>query len=219
MLASRRPPNINANPPPLSSTFSYSSTMPLQPQSTLKRKRPVQTSYRSETTVDSTGQLREVIVIDDDSPTPQPTQGTLSATPGTHSASAAMSSMYTNGVRTRAQVAAEASGSGSRVPVSAPVAKRRKKDPGPVATSSTAQAVTTSTGSALRRKALAGKAYEPTPTQPSYPAGTNGGYKNGSTTLRQVRGSSFCAPIKFLILNHVVERIPGIHKARPTDLR
>lgn len=203
MLASQRPPNSN----PLSSSYSYSSssTMPVQPASTLKRKRPIAPAYRSETTVDRDGRIREIIVIDDDSPTPQPTQqGTLSLTPagGTHSASAAMSSAYTQGVRTRAQAAqaaAEASGSisSSRAPppsssttTSAPAAKRRRRDAGPVASGSGAQsAQTTAAGgsSALRRKALAAKAYEATPTQAAYAAGTNGVYKNGSTTLREVR--------------------------------
>lgn len=192
MLASQRPPNINTNAPPLSSQFSYSA-MPLQPPPTLKRKRPVTTAYRSETTVDSAGRTREVIVIDDDSPTPQPTQaGTLSATPGTHSASAALANHYAaHGVRTRAQAAAEASGSASasssqRAPAAPPAAKRRRKETGPVASGS---GVPPPHSGAARRKLNAGKAYEATPTQQASfaaSASTNGAYKNGSSTLREV---------------------------------
>jgi hypothetical protein len=191
MLGSQRPPFVKQNHPPLSSSFSYS-TMPIQPQSTLKRKRPSQAMYRSEATVDSSGRVREVIVIDDDSPSPPQLQSTLSATPATttHSVSAAISSSYTNGVRTRAQAAAEALGHAglSRVPVGAPAPKRRKRDPIPVASGSGANALPSSTGSALRRKALAGKAYEAaTPTQaPPYGVGTSGLLKNGTSTLREV---------------------------------
>lgn len=195
MLASQRPP-ASRNQPPLSSSFSYS-TMPVQPTSTLKRKRAAQTSYRSEATIDSSGRLREVIVIDDDSPTPPGPQSTLSATPATttHSVSAAISSAYTNGVRTRAQVAAEASGHGasSRVPVGAPAPKRRKKDPLPAVSGSAVQVLPSSTGSALRRKALAGKAYDSTPTQASYSVGTTGGIKNGTSSHREVRNCPICS--------------------------
>ncbi|SRR6266436_3198747 len=184
MLASHRPPPdplARNKPPPLSSTVSYSSQMaPTQPHlrtSTLKRKRPVAaTSYRSETQIDSaTGRIREVIVIDD-SPTPPP-QSQLSITPSTHSASAAISTAYSNGVRTRAQVAAEASG--SRTVAVPPAAKRRKKDTAPVSGGSmTAKPIPSSTGGALQRKALAARAYD-------HKAPT--GYTNGSSSnLREV---------------------------------
>ncbi|KAF9519696.1 hypothetical protein BS47DRAFT_1288171 [Hydnum rufescens UP504] len=147
---------------------------PSQPQprtSTLKRKRPAAAaSYRSETQVDSTtGRVREVIVIDD-TPSPAP-PAPMSITPSTLSASAAVSSTYSNGVRTRAQVAAEASG--SRLAMAPPTAKRRKKDSNPTPNVSGVNGLPSSTGSALQRKAIAGRAYY------QKPAAT---YTNGTTS-------------------------------------
>lgn len=156
--------------PPLSSTISFSKMPPAQSRTTtLKRKRPAQPqiSYRSEQHVDATGALREVIVIDD-SPTPPPHPPAqrnnqqfappVSLTPSTHSASAAVSSAYSNGVRTRAQAAAEATGASRSA--AAPAVKRRKKETGPVASTSSSniRAQPTSGGSALARKAIASRA-------------------------------------------------------------
>lgn len=183
MLATgQRPPPVlgRQNNAPLSSTISYSPKMaPSQTQRTsaLKRKRlPPTTSYRSETQIDSTtGRIREVILIDDDTPSPPPT-APMSITPSTHSASIAAT--YSNGVRTRAQVAAEASG--SRVVPAPPAAKRRKKEAVPVPSGSGngLRAHPSSAGGALQRKAIASRAYDQ-----KVPVG----YANGDGTASSVR--------------------------------
>ena len=202
IAASQRPapvPHTRQNPPPLSSTITFSTNMaPSQPQprtSTLKRKRPAAAaSYRSETQVDSTtGRVREIIVIED-TPSPPP-PALMSITPSTLSASAAVSSTYSNGVRTRAQVAAEASG--SRIAMAPPAAKRRKKDSNPTPSVTGANGLPSSTGSALQRKAIAGRAYY------QKPAAT---YTNGTTSTAS-RTREVCVSLPRIFFVYVISRI------------
>jgi hypothetical protein len=165
-----------------------------------KRKRPLHqplVNYRSEQEIDSAGRIREVIVIDD-TPPPQSTPSTVNdvTIPITSSSVASLS----NGVRTRAQVAA-ANGTSSMynhprqsnsisTAVSVPAAKRRRKDD-PVASTSGGTgprvAPSSSAGSALARKALAGRAYDHQSVKSSVAGWGTASGVGGTSSVREVR--------------------------------
>ncbi|KAF9484354.1 CMGC CLK protein kinase [Pholiota conissans] len=111
-------------------TASGPSGIPTPPVATRKRKRAHQytVSYSEVTEVDSTGRLREVIVIDD-TPPPPPTISPSTTHNGAYSASY-QPPIFAAPIRTRARAAAEAqalSASSSSV-TTAPTPKKRKRD-------------------------------------------------------------------------------------------
>lgn len=114
----------------LNTSTSGPSGMPTPPVATRKRKRAHQytVSYSEVQEVDSSGRLREVIVIDD-TPPPPPTISPSTTHNGAYSASY-QPPMYAAPIRTRARAAAEAqalSASSSSV-TTAPTPKKRKRD-------------------------------------------------------------------------------------------
>lgn len=114
---------------------SNSNAMPTPPVPTRKRKRPHQysVSYSEVQEVDTSGRLREVIVIED---TPPPPSTVSPATTHNHLYSASYQPpVYSAPVRTRARAAAEAQvlSTSSSSAVAPPPPKKRKRDPVDVA--------------------------------------------------------------------------------------
>ncbi|KAF8656867.1 hypothetical protein AX16_002414 [Volvariella volvacea WC 439] len=105
------------------------SVMPTPPTTTRKRKRAHQytVNYSEVQEVDSSGKVREVIVIEDTPP--PPTLSPSVAHNGAYSASY-QPPIYSAPIRTRARAAAEAQAlsSSSSAAVSAPAPKKRKRD-------------------------------------------------------------------------------------------
>ncbi|KAG8925709.1 dual specificity protein kinase kns1 [Tulasnella sp. 419] len=168
---------------------------------TRKRKRAQQPQplvhYRSEQHVDHMGRIREVIVIED---TPPPGQLQPPSHPLPPGLATPVSSVYSNGVRTRAQAAAaatahqpESSVTGS-VPIIPPPNKRRKKE---VFAEDTASTTTAGPSAATIRKqpvATATRTYNQQPIQQQQLLqqaawGTQGSAGSGGVGTESVRAS------------------------------
>ncbi|KDQ14812.1 hypothetical protein BOTBODRAFT_329994 [Botryobasidium botryosum FD-172 SS1] len=174
----------------------------LPPPPPRKRKRIAvpHVSYHTENHVDqSTGSVREVIVLEDTPPPshlPPPHHQHLASSSSSHihhytpTSSLGPSSTYSNGVRTRAQAAAAmatttapsvpsmlSTSVGSVDSYSAPSVKRRRRDDAPSAPSGSGATARQAAagGGALARKAMAGRAYDQHVTKASYNAGWGSG--------------------------------------------
>lgn len=126
-IISQYPPRQSLNT--FGSNNAGPSVMPTPPVTTRKRKRAHQytVSYSEVQEVDSTGQLREVIVIEDTPPPPTISPAT------THNGAFSASyqpPVYSAPIRTRARAAAEAQAlsASSSTGLLAPAPKKRKRD-------------------------------------------------------------------------------------------
>ena len=120
--------------------------MPTPPLATGKRKRTrqVPVDYTEIQEVDSTGRVRNVIVLDD---TPPPPTTASPATTHLYSTSSYQPPVFSAPIRTRARAAAEAqalsASTSSALAAAPPPQKKRKRDPADTASAASKKTVTT----------------------------------------------------------------------------